>query len=199
MCLFQSSVIISLLTLLFFSSGCSDTKQKQTAGADTNGTLLVIDGHRLPPEPDPQINNSSLLGIDSNNNGVRDDVERWIYTKYEDKHGIVREVAMQGARAAQIIIQEPERAKETMKFMDAATHCAVYFEMFADSKNEPLSIDHFVLGKEFDNIQFNTVQRARAYGEYNAALSGGVYDTPSSQEMKAACDFNVTELLKLQP
>ncbi len=43
----------------------------------------VIHGHRLPPEPDPKINNSTLLGIDSNNNGVRDDVERWIYTRYD--------------------------------------------------------------------------------------------------------------------
>ena len=32
----------------------------------------TINGHTLPPEPDPKINNSTLLGIDSNNNGVRE-------------------------------------------------------------------------------------------------------------------------------
>ncbi len=38
----------------------------------------VIHGHRLPPEPDPKVNNATLLGVDVNHNGVRDDVERWI-------------------------------------------------------------------------------------------------------------------------
>ena len=106
--------------------------------------------YKLPPEPDPKINNSTLLGIDSNNNGVRDDVERWIYETYDEYipctyedydhimpdgsifeasrkvceenpipyHPIVRAVAMQGARAAQIIIQEPEKAKETKKLLN---------------------------------------------------------------------------------
>ena len=45
----------------------------------------VINGYQLPPEPDTVINNSTLLGIDSNNNGVRDDVERLIISE-EAKH-----------------------------------------------------------------------------------------------------------------
>ena len=43
-----------------------------------------VNGHRLPPEPDKALNDSTLLGIDVNNNDVRDDVERWIYNKYKD-------------------------------------------------------------------------------------------------------------------
>ena len=38
----------------------------------------------LPPEPDPVANNATLSGVDSNNNGIRDDVERAIYAKYKD-------------------------------------------------------------------------------------------------------------------
>ena len=45
----------------------------------------VINGYTLPPEPDPVINNATLLGIDSNDNGIRDDVERWIVKTFE--HG----------------------------------------------------------------------------------------------------------------
>ena len=37
-----------------------------------------VNGHRLPPEPDKTLNDSTLLGIDANDNGVGDDVERWI-------------------------------------------------------------------------------------------------------------------------
>ncbi|MGC9351010.1 MAG: DUF5011 domain-containing protein, partial [Sulfurovum sp.] len=43
-----------------------------------------VNGHRLPPEPDKALNDSTLLGIDVNNNDVRDDVERWIYKRYKD-------------------------------------------------------------------------------------------------------------------
>ena len=34
----------------------------------------IVNGYLLPPEPDEQLNNATLLGIDSNDNGVRDDV-----------------------------------------------------------------------------------------------------------------------------
>src|SRR3989338_9125602 len=44
--------------------------------SDINGTL--------PPEPDTVENNATLSGVDSNNNGIRDDVERAIYAKYKD-------------------------------------------------------------------------------------------------------------------
>jgi len=46
------------------------------AWSDINGTL--------PPEPDPVGNNATLAGVDSNRNGIRDDVERAIYAKYKD-------------------------------------------------------------------------------------------------------------------
>ena len=44
--------------------------------------LEVINGIVVPPEPDPTLNNATLAGVDSNNNGVRDDVERAIATKF---------------------------------------------------------------------------------------------------------------------
>lgn len=43
--------------------------------ADINGDL--------PPEPDAATNNATLAGVDSNQNGIRDDVERAIYIKYK--------------------------------------------------------------------------------------------------------------------
>ncbi len=188
-------------------------------------TAEVINGHVLPPEPDPKINNSTLLGIDSNDNGVRDDVERWIYTRYntyipciekkievtipdgrvitayedvcEDKavpyHQIVREIAMQGARAAQIVIQEPERARETVKFIHAAIDCNAYFKNLAKYNNEPILVDKMIIDDDFNAIQFNTTQRARAYGKYNFALSGGVYSLP--KEPRLSCDFDIDKLL----
>ena len=44
-----------------------------------------LNDYTLPPKPDPKINNATLLGVDVNHNGVRDDVERWIVKTFE--HG----------------------------------------------------------------------------------------------------------------
>jgi hypothetical protein len=188
----------------------------------------IIHGHRLPPEPDPKINNSTLLGIDSNHNGVRDDVERWIYTRYdtyipcrkeafiipgtdinatrdvcEDTpvpyHQIVREIAMQFGRAAQIVIQDPDRALETMQYMDNAVNCAAYFQYFARYRHEPILLEHYIFDTKFKTIEFNTVMRTRAFAEYNHALSGGVYGSPSIDGRREGCEFNATKLLKENP
>ena len=63
-------LLLSILSLTFFI-GCSSS-------SSSTETREVINGFTLPPEPDQVINNSTLLGIDSNDNGVRDDVERFV-------------------------------------------------------------------------------------------------------------------------
>jgi len=190
----------------------------------------TINGHVLPPEPDPKINNSTLLGIDSNNNGVRDDVERWIYATYDEYipchqeldynntavidgeiipsaievceenpvpyHPVVRAVAMQGARAVQIIIKEPEKARETKKFMDDAQFCSFYLsDLSKKTGNDNINLEN-IYSKEFKKIQFNTIKRARAFGKYNYYLSGGVYRLPKDSDMIYGCSTEVKELLK---
>jgi hypothetical protein len=197
--------------------------------SQTTQTPWVVDGHMLPPEPDPTINNSTLLGIDSNHNGVRDDVERWIYETYDEYipchqeldyndvemidgeavpnaiqvcedhpipyHPIVRAVAMQGARAAQIIIQEPEKARETRKVFSKAYLCSMVIDDKKD-RNGRKMYKEYMFGDYFKKIQFNTIQRARAFGKYNFNLSGGVYDLPTDDVILQGCSEEVHKLLE---
>jgi len=157
-----------------------------------------INGYRLPPEPDPKVNNATLLGIDVNNNGVRDDVERYLLNKYKDHHKIVSEIALQSGRAFQIILEDPDHAKETTKFMDAAQFCNYYFKSSAKSYGDPILVNHNIMDYKFEDLQLNTKERIKAYLDYNHNLSGGVYRMAGGLERKASCDFNVTELLKSQ-
>jgi hypothetical protein len=188
----------------------------------------------LPPEPDPTINNSTLLGVDVNDNGVRDDVERWIYETYDEYvpchqepdgeetlpsgevvqfarevceenpipyHPIVRAVAMQGARAAQIIIQEPEKAKETEKFLSNAIDCEISIKhlkkyMYKNNEYQVITQISFKEGNGLVKKIFNTTQRARAYAKYNYYLSGGIYSVPTDEVGLIYCDDNVKQLLK---
>ena len=68
----------------------------EDGGTDTNTTpdedkteeeLLqdrLVKEYNLPPEPDPEVNNATIQGVDSNNNEIRDDWERAIVFKYHE-------------------------------------------------------------------------------------------------------------------
>ncbi|HEY9190719.1 MAG TPA: Ig-like domain-containing protein [Sulfurovum sp.] len=162
-----------------------------------------VDGHRLPPEPDPAVNNATLLGIDVNNNNVRDDVERWIYNRYKGDHPIMIPLKLQEARAFRYIIQDPSQARDRRKKGVDALNCADAFGAWANAfGRKPLfNKESEVVIKEVrerENIQFNTAQRARAYGEYNQNLSGGVYESEwPSEKWIENCDFNTTKYIEM--
>ena len=61
-------------------------------------TLADVLGTALPSPPNEQENNSTVAGIDKNNNGIRDDVELAIFAKYPDGVYPVRSVVSNGAR-----------------------------------------------------------------------------------------------------
>jgi len=178
------------------NSNSSSSSSATSSSSSTSSTPIVINGHTLPPEPDETLNNSTLLGIDSNNNGVRDDVEIYVLNKYKDHHKIVSEIALQAGRAFQIIFEDPSRAKETTIYMDAALFCNWYFEDDADYYGDPILIDHNIMDNKFEDTQINTKERIKAYLQYNRNLSGGVYRSVYGLKAKALCDFNTTKLLK---
>jgi hypothetical protein len=201
-----------------------------TNGTGITGSNVMSDfDYVLPPMPDPKENDKTLLGIDINKNGVRDDVEIWIYENYQtykeckehvtehsDKQGnytssviycegdekpfhpIVREIAMQQARAYQIVIQDPDRALELSDYVRGGVACESYFALFADGYNENLLLNRD-WGHNIDvrDIQFNTKERLKAYLKYDSNLGGHVFSSPENRRSK--CDFNIDKLLKDYP
>ena len=167
-----------------------------------NASVVVyneIDGHRLPPEPDMTINNSTLLGIDINDDGVRDDVERYIYGRFAGFKNakIDRAIAIQYARAAQIIIQGPETAydRKTYVYMHNVIDCAwFYYQKSSASFKELLEYrqDHKIFDDLLEDRIFNTRERLEAYMKYNDSLSGHMFD--SRPRTKEKCDFDFETL-----
>ncbi len=154
-----------------------------------------VNGHRLPPEPDPKVNNATLLGVDVNNNGVRDDVERWIYEKYKDKHPIHIDIAMQAGRGYRLVLEHPEKAKEIHDEVVSAGDCEAYYKIYAKYFNEPILIKEDIDTKYFrEKIYFNTKERMDEYDKYDTLLSGDSYSTPAvDKNMSSYCDFNISK------
>jgi hypothetical protein len=152
----------------------------------------TINGHTLPPEPDPKINNSTLLGIDSNNNGVRDDVERWIFITYKDKHPIYVDIALQAGRAWNKVLEDPTKAKEIHSYVKAPQYCNWYYQVdVQDFGKTPLITER--LDSKVRSKVLNTYNRKEAYIQYDTLLSGDSYTLPRRSQRKELCDFNTAQ------
>lgn len=84
----NKSLIVVILTLPILLSACGGGN-----GSSAN-TDTTINGIAVPPEPDATLNNATVAGVDSNNNGVRDDVERKIATSSQDQQIIAAKLLL---------------------------------------------------------------------------------------------------------
>ena len=127
----MKSIILSSIVILMLGA-CSESnfKETTTVSMDANMTIEepeIINGYILPPEPDETLNNSTLLGIDSNNNGVRDDVERKIVITY--KEPIKIELMMAMAEVGQEILNNPVGGTiDNQKKMSRIGDCSMYLK-----------------------------------------------------------------------
>lgn len=150
----------------------------------------TINGHTLPPEPDPIVNNSTLGGVDSNNNGVRDDVERNIYATYPVK--LHRGLLMYRATVFQKAMIRPlSEAKETAKIGTKTLNCHLYLRRL-DSE---IKSDEFRPTRFLENKTINTKERVRKYLDYNIALSGGTYGSSPKDWNREACSQEIQDIL----
>ncbi|WP_324172618.1 hypothetical protein [Sulfurimonas sp.] len=174
-------VILGLFLVLFIT-GCMEATEDET-----------INGYKLPPQPDETLNNSTLLGIDSNNNGVRDDVEIWVIKKYAkaDYPKIKTGIAMQWGATAQQVIQNPQTAYADKKYMliNRAQDCESYAYYQKLKKVGHYSIDNDIFNEEYVDKVFNTKERIKAYYLFNANLAGHMYGATMSHPSK--CDFDI--------
>ena len=192
-------MLYKLLFLAVLLTGCSQSDEKSTDSEwKPNQEVIVINGHTLPPEPNPAINNATLLGVDSNENGVRDDVEIYIYKRFRNFENSRKDraIAMQYAKATQIIIQNPENAYEnkTYLLMLDAHYCKVYVcDIEANGSWDTwldYSLKHKVFDEHMKDVIFNTKRRLEAYLLYNDALSGHVFDDENATKDNCLIDID---------
>jgi len=176
----------------------------------------VINGFKLPPEPDEDKNNETLLGIDFNHNGIRDDVERYIVTRYaqDPKYPKTKTaIALQYAWASQKILENPTMESSTIE--DDVLACQSYWFhkklkhiedqiMALDDNREAESWDLMkqIIKFEDENKIFanpklkdkfyNTKERIEQYFKFNATLSGNIFD--GREENITNCKTNIDEL-----
>ncbi len=199
----MKSIILSLIVILMLGA-CSESnfKETTTVSMDANMTIEepeIFNGYILPPEPDETLNNSTLLGIDSNDNGVRDDVEIYVikrYAKDPDFPKTKTALAMQYAWATQKILETP--TMESKKYSDDAIDCEFYWLTQKTKDMTSLNgIRYHSKHKTFNDSKINdkiysTRERIEQKFLYNSVLSGNIFD--GRKESVANCQVNIDEL-----
>jgi len=196
----SSSSVAEVKNNMIAAKNEGSTKLSATYNDAATATLTInvyktVDGYRLPHEVDESVNNATLLGIDANNNGIRDDVERWIFLEMKIYNGyekIERAIAMQEARANQMVLADPTNKDDKVyKAIKASLDCWVYY---AYSRGLPLDDSSEDFDIALDAKVFNTKERLQTYFQYDSTLSGRVFTLTPTLQTKAMCETDIDKL-----
>jgi hypothetical protein len=153
----------------------------------------MIEGHLLPHEPDNP--DDTLLGVDKNENGVRDEVERWIYKDMPTYHHpeIERVIGMQQAKAYQLNLSDPNNTKDIpiTKVRKAINCWAYYIELKDIPFDEAFKAMQNYNARMQDNV-FNTKERLQAYRLFNQNLGVRVFTSMPSSVTN--CETNIDSM-----
>lgn len=148
----------------------------------TNSSIFNTD---LPPDPGKN-GIQTLLGIDSDDDGVRDDVQRFISRTYsEDK--LLALALTEYAKLFQVILQNT--SDRDIAFNNAKKLSAIY------------ECVHYIQGKvekdTFSGLRaeiLNTKERTIAFLKFNNNLAGQILISNPQQKWKESCEFNIDEI-----
>lgn len=89
------------------SSGTTSTAAPGTSLASPE----IINGIVVPPNPG-SAKDATLAGVDVDNNGIRDEIDRWIATKYGDKPGALEPIRMVARVKQKLMMANPTTEAE---------------------------------------------------------------------------------------
>ena len=159
---------------------------KDSLGMATNALPLPVTVvvHNQPVPPDPgEAGKQTLEGIDSDNDGVRDDLQRWIVLNYltSEKR---RAALTQYAKEIQVFLidaNDKELSRAHDKVLERAQVCGYYVFGLNDARRARLEMQAQLL---------NTETRSQAYIKADSQLSGTFGLVIQDDEYKVQCTFD---------
>ena len=165
----------------FVGLGTVHLQSGNGASQKTYARPLPVSIFGLPPDPG-EVGEATLEGIDSDGDGMRDDIQRFIALTHSDS-----------ARTRAALTQ----------------FASENFQALLDADSEEDSIDHarvighaieclfYIHGEDAPDVSdpvhaaiFNTVERSRAYLTYNAQLGGEVFPSSPVNLWNISCAFD---------
>lgn len=145
---------------------------------------FVIDESLQVPMPDPKKNDATIGGVDSDNDGIRDDIQRFINEAYASDPK-TKLAAKQAAMATQLELLNVNNKEISILAVRKKLTSLDCLALIAGSKKGIL------IRKSIESQLLNTKDRLYADVKSNENFSGQGYEMPlTMEEKKASCDFN---------
>lgn len=149
--------------------------------SENNAARADIPG--LPPDPGEE-GKKTLAGIDSDNDGVRDDVQRWIELNARDSARYrealkQKSIALQRALLAKTKDESIQAANAQMRVVE----CIDYIGKLKDKRWGKLT-----------EIILNTKERNAAYDMHQRRIDGQIFHGVQWDQSRTSCKFNVESL-----
>ncbi len=163
-----------------------NTLMVSVRGEEDGWVLVQVLGEprfALPPDPGPA-GEATLAGIDANGNGIRDDVERWIYQTYPDSEKLRQALIQEYYPLQNMIIngdaQDRDAVYDDMNELGRALACLRYIHT-----DKP----HLVSG-ELKATILNTGGRVDGYFKASRLLGGGTFSSRDKNDWMNNCNFD---------
>lgn len=149
----------------------------------------VESGLNVPSMPNCSENNKNLEGTDTDSDGVRDDVQRYI-ASIEMKHDFLKRSLIQYARALQTTLLEyrkEERAQLNFSRTNLAINC-----LYSSDLGTPNSINEIIrIRKKLTELQLNTYKRRFAHRIWSSNVETQLVPSIKPQD---ACEFDIATM-----
>ena len=167
-------ILCGFLVLGFWS--LNEREKTREAIERINARKITLDdvmGKNFPAKPNEEINNATVAGVDSNNNAIRDDVERAIFEKYPNSAKI-RAAMLQYAQALQLELTEvfnSETLEEIFRKRNHGQSCIAQGLVFTVTDKRIDEVESLVLNigirkdKQLDNLKYMTTYSVPAVEE----------------------------------
>lgn len=170
------------------SDGNNSKKDKKHLVVKASDVLPSIDGDDvIPPRPDQALSDSTLLGIDVDQDGVRDDVELWINSSITNANQ--RKGLKQNAKAWQeglkVVDDKQASIQTTIRSLEAS-ECLIAI-LGGDIRAQS------TLRKKAEAEFYNTKERIIAEDKKGRNYNGATISTydPSAKEDRLKCEFTI--------
>lgn len=148
---------------------------------------IAEDKIQLPPIPDEKENSKTLLGIDVNKNGVRDDVEHYIYDKITKEEDVFN-AYLQSARTEQQMLMNYPKKKEIQKLRMKSNRDIQCIKLI--DKNSELNAQNFsgITSLTFNTPKRRNVDKWMAFNDWDMRAPGVLKDLKLIKR-EEVCDF----------
>lgn len=150
---------------------------------------FIIDDSLQVPMPDAKINNSTLAGVDSDNDGIRDDIQRWINEKFGNRPSF-KEGLKQYARSEQKIIINADNKQSTIVNINKM---AETFDCLGWINPEDDINQTRILSSLFKNTELRVKTRLKASSHYHGQGTPETITNLKREERNQLCDFEAVK------